>query len=362
MSAPELHVVVPGPLDQRTGGYMYDARMVAGLRRLGWRVVVHNLDGAFPEGDARARSSLTRTLTDLPDDARVVIDGLAMGALPEPVQAHADRLRILALVHHPLADETGLDSCQQDRLAALEREALAACTGVLVTSDFMTARLEAFGVSPDRVRAVRPGVAWVPQAVGPGRNAPPMLLCVATVTERKGQDVLVRALERLRHLEWRCVCAGSLVRAPAFTAAVQAQVHDAGIADRIRFAGECESGELDDLYHRSSLFILASHYEGYGMGFAEALARGLPVVGTTGGAIPDTVPSDVGILVPPGDDEALADALGGLLGVVPGDTHVGSARRSRLAAAARRYARTLPSWEQAATAFGEATLALSPDV
>ena len=354
-------MVVPGPLDQRTGGYIYDARMVAGLRRLGWRVVVHNLDGDFPDVDARARASFAQTLAELPDHARVVVDGLAMGALPEPVRAHNGRLRILALVHHPLADETGLDPRRRDRFAALEREALAACTAVLVTSDFTTSRLEAFGVSPDRVRAVRPGVDRVPRAAGPGPDKPPMLLCVATVKQRKGQDVLVRALEHVRHLPWRCVCAGSLTRDPVYADCVREQVRAAALADRVRLVGECESDELDDLYDRSSLFVLPSHYEGYGMVFTEALARGLPVVGTTGGAIPDTVPTDAGILVPPGDDAALAEAIGSLLDAGPGDAAAGAGRCARLAAAARRHAATLPSWEAAATAFAEAALALTPD-
>ena len=357
MSAPGLHVVVPGPLEQRTGGYIYDARMVTGLRRLGWTVTVHNLDGVFPEADERARTSLTATLTALPDGARVIIDGLAMGALPEPLHAHGGRLRILALVHHPLADETGLDSRQQYHLATLEREALAACHGVVVTSEFTISRLRDFGVDPARVRAVRPGTDPAEPAAGPGPGASPVLLCVATVTPRKGQDLLVRALGRLVDLPWRCVCAGSLTRTPVYAEGVETQVREAGLEDRIELVGECEPSVLNRLYGESSLFVLPSHYEGYGMVFGEALARGLPIVSTTGGAIPHTVPSDVGVLVPPDDERALAGALDGLLRGPDGET-----RRARLSTAARRHATLLPSWEQAAVAFAQATLALSPDL
>jgi hypothetical protein len=96
-----LHLVVPGPLDQRTGGYLYDARMAAGLEKLGWTVVVHSLQGVFPAGDDCAKASLSAALGEMPDGDRVLIDGLAMGALPGPVGAHAARLRILGLVHHP---------------------------------------------------------------------------------------------------------------------------------------------------------------------------------------------------------------------------------------------------------------------
>ena len=353
MSGRELHLLVPGPLDQRTGGYVYDARIVAGLRGLGWSVEVHSLVGVFPDADTRASRSLSATLAGLPDGARVVIDGLAMGGLPEPVRAARERLRILALVHHPLADETGLDAAHRARLTALEREALGGCAGVLVTSEFTAARLGAYGVAPARVRAVRPGTDPVRLAEGPGLGEPPVLLCVASVIPRKGQDVLVRALARLRDMPWTGVCAGSLDRAPGYARTVQALAVGAGLADRVRFVGECEPASLDDHYHHASLFVLPSHYEGYGMALAEALARGLPVVSTTGGAIPHTVPADAGLLVPPGDVAALAAALRRVM--ADETTH------AALAAAAQRHARRLPDWSQAARAFAAATLELTPD-
>jgi glycosyltransferase involved in cell wall biosynthesis len=356
VTPPELHVVVPGPIDQRTGGYIYDARIVVGLRELGWSVVVHSVDGAFPGPDPVARSSLMSTLAAIPTGRRVVIDGLAMGALPEPVHAEAGRLRVVSLVHHPLADETGLDAEARHRFSALERDALSACVGVLVTSAFTARRLEQYGVEAERVRTVYPGTDRCRPAVGPGRNVPPALLCVGSVTPRKGHDVLARALARLRHLPWTCVCAGSLAPAPGYAEVVHRLIRDARLDERVQLIGECDAGRLDALYHHASLFVLPSHYEGYGMALSDALARGLGVVSTTGGAIPHTVPSDAGALVPPGDDVALTAALRDLL-AEPG----GGERRAALAAAACRHAETLPRWDQAALRFAAAVQELTPD-
>ena len=352
----ELHVVVPGPIEQRTGGYIYDARIARGLSDLGWRVTVHSLDGRFPDADAEARASMTSSLAGIPVGARVVIDGLAMGGLPGPLRAEGARLRVVSLVHHPLADETGLDEPRRQRLEATERAALAGCMGVVVTSAFTARRLGDFGVHPARVRVVRPGTDPARSAVGPGRDAPPALLCVASLTPRKGQDVLVRALSRVRDLSWTCVCAGSLVRAPAYAARVRGLVGETGLSGRIRFPGEFEPGDLDDLFHRASLFVLPSYYEGYGMVLADALARGLPVVSTTGGAIPHTVPAGASLLVPPGDDAALAEGLRSLLA-----DGTGARRRVRLGSAARRHALSLPDWTEAARAFSAALLELTPD-
>ena len=349
----ELHFVVPGPLDQLTGGYVYDGRMVAGLRELDWRVQVHNLRGRFPDPDALARDELAATLASLPDGARVVIDGLAMGGLPAPIQAHEDRLRILSLVHHPLAEETGLAAADKHRFSATERRALKHCAGVLVSSAFTARRLEAYYVPADRIRVVVPGTEPARPAVGPLPGKPPMLLSVASVTPRKGHDVLVAALARVRDLEWTCTCVGSLDRDRGFADSVRRDVSDAGLGDRIEFVGEREGDLLEALYHRASAFVLASHYEGYGMALAEGIAHGLPVVSTTGGAIPFTVPADAGILVEPGDAAAFADALRTLL--TPG-----TMTRGDLAAAARRHAEELPSWKEAAEAFAVAVLELTP--
>ena len=341
-----LHFVVPGPLAQLTGGYVYDGRMVDGLRALGWQVEVHELPGRFPDADATGREALDSTLASLPDGLRVVVDGLAMGGVPETVAAHARRLRILSLVHHPLSEETGISASEQQRFRESERRALAPCTGVIVSSPFTARVLRDYHVPAERIRVVLPGTEPAPPAAGPAPGEPPVLLCVASVTPRKGHEVLVAALARVRDLPWSCVCVGALDRDPVHADAVLRQVADAGLADRIEFVGERTGDRLDETYHGASIFVLASHYEGYGMALAEALARGLPVVSTTGGAISHTVPADAGLLVEPGDDAAFAEALRTLL-APDGEA------RAELAAAARRHAATLPDWQASVRAFAD---------
>ncbi len=180
-----------------------------------------------------------------------------------------------------------------------------------------------------------------------------MLLCVASVTPRKGHDVLVAALARVRDLDWTCVCAGSVDRDREWADSVLRGVGNAGLENRIEFVGDKEGDLLEDLYHRASAFVLASHYEGYGMALAEAIAHGLPVVSTTGGAIPFTVPADAGILVEPGDALAFADALRTVL--IPST----NARRT-LATAARHHAEALPTWKDAVESFALAVGELTP--
>ncbi len=347
-----LSLLAPAPLDQRTGGYRYDNRMLDGLALRGWRVGRLGLEGRFPDPDDLARQTLSAALSRHPDDALVIIDGLAMAGLPEPIAEHADRLRLVALVHHPVAEETGLDPSAGRRLATLETRALAAVQGVIVTSAFTRETLVAeYGVDPGRVRVVCPGTEPSAPASGPTPGNPPQLLVVASITPRKGHDVLVRSLARLRDRDWTCVCAGSLGREAGFAHEVQAAVGRAGLTDRIRFVGECDEAALDALYDGCSIFILPSRYEGYGMVLTEALARGLPIVSTTAGAIPNTVPDDAALLVPPGDDGALADALATLLD--------NDQRRATLASGARRHAAELIDWDAAVAAFEQCLLELA---
>ena len=339
-----LDFIVPGDPAQRTGGYLYDAHIVTELRRLGWTVAVHGLPGRFPEADATARDALERTLATLPSGRLVVVDGLALGGLPEVAIRHGCRLRLVALVHHPLADERGLSLARRHCLLASERAALAAVGRVITTSPWTARRLADFGLQPSRVRTVEPGVT--PLALARADGEPPRLLCVGSVSPRKGQDLLVRALARLRDTPWHCDCIGSSTRDPDFAGAVAGLIHEAGLDDRIQLHGECDDARLRAAYAGADLFVLPSHYEGYGMVVTEAIAAGLPVLTTTGGALSETLPPGAGIAVPPDDVDALTEALAALIG--------DRARRHALREGARKARAALRDWPQAGAEFAAA--------
>ena len=82
LSPRELHLIAPGPLDQRTGGYLYNARIVEGLTTLGWRVVPHALDGSFPEGDAVAYLWNSSRDGFLGDSMLLYLGQLSVGEVP----------------------------------------------------------------------------------------------------------------------------------------------------------------------------------------------------------------------------------------------------------------------------------------
>ena len=333
-----LVLIVPGCLDGRTGGYVYDRRMIAGLGERGWSVQVHELDGSFPRPTSAALDDAARVLAAIPDRTLVLVDGLALGAMPAEAEHEARRLRLVALVHLPLAAEVGIDRQTAAQFEASERRALAATACVIATGRSTTAVLAGYGVAPDRIVIIEPGTDRAPLARG-SQGATLQLLSVATLNPGKGHAVLFRALAMVPYRNWHLTCAGSLDRHPPTVERLRAQLAADGLEDRVSLVGELDDARLAACFDSADLFVLATLRESYGMAVAEALARGLPVVSTNTGAIEDLVAGEAGLLVPPGDPEALAQALSRVLG----DRRV----RDHLADGARCVRDRLPTWENA---------------
>jgi glycosyltransferase involved in cell wall biosynthesis len=334
-----IHLVVPGPLDQRTGGYLYDKRIVGGLRAQGRAVTVHELAGRFPLVDGVAREAAAAAVGAM-SGGLPVIDGLALPAFAGLV----DRLpaRWVVLVHHPLALETGLSVDQADSLAALEHRLLPLAERVIVTSHHTVEGVAAYQVPQARIGVVLPGTDPAPLARGSGGPGF-ALLCVASLTPRKGHLVLLEALADLADLDWRLTCIGSKQRDPDSARAIAAAVVRLRVDQRVQLIDELDEAGLAPFYDRADLFVLASYHEGYGMALAEALAHGLPVVSTNAGAIPGTVPPSAGLLVEPGDPAALAVALRQIM--------TDPSLRDLLTAGAVSERARLPSWDDAARDF-----------
>jgi len=320
-----LHLLVPGSIDRPSGGSRYDRRIASELRALGWNVAITELDGAFPQADALARASLTNALAACADAALVLIDGLAGSALPEIVAAQAQRLRLVMLVHLPLADAVDLGEAQRELYFERERRALSATAGIVVTSRYSAARLSDYGVDAARITIVTPGVDPASRATG-SRDATPTLLCVAAVSAQKGHDLLIEALARLRDLPWRLRCVGPLDADPDFTTRLRTRIARLGLQERIRFTGALDPQAVDAEYAGADIFVLASRLETYGMVLTEAAVRGLAIVSTRSGGIEHTLPPGAAMLVEPGQIEPLANALQHLL--------IDTAARTALAEAA----------------------------
>jgi glycosyltransferase involved in cell wall biosynthesis len=335
------YFLLPGDWNTPTGGYTYDRRLALALRDMGWIVAPLVLEGAWPWPDGADLEAAAARIAALPDGAVVVADGLAFGSLASAVRPHADRLQWVALVHHPLHLETGLDAADSARLRAGEAQTLQFARQVVVTSHSTVRDVAALGVPPARIAVVEPGTDPVLSQAKSDVQGPVQLLCVATLTPRKGHAVLLQALAGLMHLPWLLHLVGSTERDPGTAARLRAMAKVLG--DRVVWHGEIPGTALHAHYAAADVFVLPSMYEGYGMVVAEAIAHGLPVLTTDGGALAHTLPPAAGLQVPAGDVQALQAALERVL------TDAGL--RERLADGARAAAAMLPTWPQQAARF-----------
>ncbi len=341
MTERSLLFAIPGDLALQTGGYIYDRRLADGLLARGWTIHRLGLDETFPQPSDGALRAAEAAYAAIDDGTLVLTDGLAFGAMPQIAGRHSGRLCLVALVHHPLGYETGLEP---DRAAALirsEREALAAARAVLVTSETTRRSLiEAFGVHPGRIGVAPPGTDPAPVAVGSG-GSDLQILAVGSIIPRKGFPALVEALAGLADLPWRLTIAGSMERAPEETARLQARIDEHGLRDRVLLAGELDAPELAKLYDTADLLVSASTYEGFGMALAEGLAHGLPIIAIAGGAVADWLDPRAAVLVPAERPGALREALAAVL--------TDPRLLDRLRAGAARARKALPTWDDTAT-------------
>ncbi|MFJ8110533.1 glycosyltransferase family 4 protein [Streptomyces sp. NPDC096132] len=339
MSLSSVHFVMPGGVYDTanpSGGNAYDRRVCLDLPGFGWQVHKHLLNGSWPRPETAARTELARTLAEFPDGTVVLLDGLVACGVPEIVVPEAERLRLAVLVHLPLGDETGLEPLVAAELDAKERDVLRAVPAVIATSDWAVRRLVSHhGLAPEKVHCAAPGADIAPLASG--TDGVSRLLCVAAVTPRKGQHRLVEALAAVTDLRWSCVCVGGLGQDPEYVAHLRGLIREYGLEDRLELAGPKAGAELDAAYASADLMVLTSYAETYGMAVTEALARGIPVLATDVGGLPEAVGRAPdggvpGILVPPENPAALAAELRGWFGEADVRRRLKAAARSRRAA------------------------------
>ena len=342
----EVHLVVPEGIDdpdRPSGGNVYDRRASCALTALGWFVHEHAVRGSWPTPAQEDRAALRAVVSDIPDGAVVLLDGLVASPAPEVLVPEARRLVLVVLVHMPLGDAPPGQAVAE---AARTSEAMVlSAAAAVVTPGESTRRwlLGRYSLQPDRVHVAEPGVDAAD--IAPGTSTGGELLCVAAVTPNKGHDVLLAALAMIRHLGWRCTCVGSLNRDPRFVDRLYRQAREDGIGGRVHFTGPLTGTALAAAYAGGDLLVLASRMESYGMVVTEALARGLPVVATSVGGLPQALGPESGgdppgLLVPPDSPSALAEALNAWLD----DDEL----RRRLRQAAEQRRDTLFGWSATA--------------
>jgi glycosyltransferase involved in cell wall biosynthesis len=168
-----------------------------------------------------------------------------------------------------------------------------------------------FGIAEDRLRVIYNGIDTDIFSPSPKvkhlENR--LLVVISRDTAVKGLRYMLEALAMLRqkyNLEL------VVVAKETDDSTTHELISNLGIRDYVKFIDEINTVELVNQYRLAGIVVIPSIYEGFGLPAAEAMACGTPVVSTTAGALPEIV-GDAGILVPPADAKALAEAISALI-------------------------------------------------
>jgi glycosyltransferase involved in cell wall biosynthesis len=265
-----LRLLVPANIRHNSGGNVYNARLVQGLRALGVEVDVQPVDGAWPEPTSKERRRLGTLLgaweprAEIAQAGITIVDGLIACSAPDELEcAAAAGQQAWVLLHMPSAT-------QPER----EARALRAAAGVICTSTSVAAAVRArHGLASGHIAL--PGTDPAPVARG---SDPPHIVTVAALLPNKNQLLTVEALARLQDLDWTASLVGSGDADPEYAGQVRAAITAHGLEGRVRLTGELRGEELDDEWDRADLSLLVSHAEAFGLVVTESLARGVPVI------------------------------------------------------------------------------------
>lgn len=345
-----IGLLIYGPLDSISGGYLYDRQLVKHLREQGdqveiislyWRNYLSNLlDNFSPR--------LLSRLRDLP------LDILLQDELNHPSLFHLNQklqkevsYPLVAIVHH-LRSSEGHPTWQNWLYRWVEKKYLKSVDRFIYNSSTTRQVVEnLIGVEKPSLVA-HPGgdrlhPEFNPQDVTSRAYevVPLKLLFLGNVIPRKGLHTLLNALAQIPYDSWVLTVAGSLEVDLKYTNEIKRIVGVNRLDDRVRFTGYLETEAVKKVLRDHQVLVLPSEYEGFGISYLEGMGFGLPAIATTAGGAAEIITHGFnGFLVPPADPVALRDRINQL-----GDDRELLAEMSL--AALERY-RQQPTWEQSA--------------
>jgi len=342
--------ITVGGKARMTGRHLYHREVFARLRASGATVDELVVSAVDLLSQRSASSRLGERVNPRRYDV-LLVDALARAAVAPWIDIWRAMRPLVVLFHELPSVASEYDDPQE---IAWERALLRADWAITV-SRHATNLLVERGARRERImiasggfdRLVPPTGLPTPRRTSPGAS----VLCVAQWIRRKGIVDMVRAWGRVARPGDRLELVGETDADHDYASEVRVAIAAAPTGVIVR--GTLRDEDLRQCYAKADFFALPTHYEGYGLVFAEALAYGLPIIAYDTGPIPELIGPDAGLLSPVGDEAALITNLSRLLG--------DPTLRAAMAAAARARVAELPTWsdtsDRVANALGAAIMA-----
>ncbi len=303
-----IAVVVYGPLDQRSGGFLYDRKVVDRLRERGATVDVVSL----PER-AYLQSTLTNLATQLPrrlDGYDIVLEDELCHPSLLAVNRRITDTPVVALVHHLRVNEQH-SWLRTQVVEAIEAAFLRSVDGFVCNSTVTRDAVREYTVPEPAVVAPPAGDRFNPLEAATIRDrasqSPLNVVAVGTVTPRKGLISLLEGLAMVDH-PWQLTVAGDTQTDPEYVSRLARRAEELALGERLSLTGRIPDAQLAELMSDSQLMVLPSVREGFGIAYLEGMAFGLPAIATDNGGATDFVThGENGYLVAPSDSAAIAD-------------------------------------------------------
>ena len=303
-----LHFLIPGDIDTLASCYIYDKKIIEGLKNKGHKVALYRLADDFPFPSDKSLKHCQEVVKSIPKSEPIIIDSLAFGIIPSVIKKVSTTNPIIGLIHLPLSADPNYSAYQRTLITSQEMEAFKLATKFIVTSEYTLEVLLNLGIEKHKINLVIPGIDNFPQKKK-YPEIPTKLLSIANLCRSKDHAILVRALTALKDKNWVLDCYGNLDLDREYLADFQSMIRKNHLQNKILIHGTISGQELSDAYLNADLFVHPSEFETYGMALAEALSHGIPVIATTGGGICKTVPAKMGQFFKPSDVYGLQSIL-----------------------------------------------------
>ncbi|MEI8131590.1 MAG: glycosyltransferase family 4 protein [Leptolinea sp.] len=341
-----IGLVIYDNLEPRSGGYLYDSRLVETLYAHGdeveilsqpWKPyplrLIQNEDGGF----------LDRMLSGNFDV--IVQDELnhpSLFALNYRFKKRS-RIPIVSIVHHLRISEQPspfqlplIKTIEKRYLQSIDRFIFNSQTTQNEVTRLLEGEVSGLVAYPGK-DLFSDGLDIVEIQNRCQRLHPVRFVFAGNLIPRKGVDLALQALAKVKDLAWTFDIIGDLNTNVKYSNQLKNMVLELGLAERVFFHGRLEPGRLFEQFRKSQILLSPAQYEGFGITFVEAMGCGLPVIALKTGAAPEVIADgETGLLVPPGDIEALAVAIRQLL--------TGEEVLEKMSVAARNRFDQFPSW------------------
>lgn len=314
------------PTNWKTGGQKYYTEVVQHLQAKNWEVVFYTPSRGISNSRfwdnlvcnikiATFLLSITRKDNIIVEDSewhsRFLLSNILL-RLSKPVS-------IVTVTHHLSPRDL---IARRDPFGILMRKFDWLVTGaffrtvnkIIAVSESTKRDIMATGISSSKVEIIPDGVDKTPQINVSRNGSTSRVLFVGHCSPIKGVEYLLEAIWLLKDSDIVLDLVGDLKSNIEYTRRLQEMTHNWGISDKIIFHGFVPRERIINLYTEADIFVLPSLWEGFGIVLLEAMAFELPVVATKAGAIPELVKDGVnGLLVPPANGRALAEAIAALI-------------------------------------------------